>query len=231
MSSVPTDTSAADRPFLTRAYKLSSVDEARALYNEWATTYDKDLADPSHDWVAPALTAAALLEFLDNSTKNGSGTQLEILDAGCGTGIVGAALAAQSATRTPEVKLEIDGIDLSTGMLDIARKTGAYRSLETADMSQPISSIDDQSYDGVICVGVLTQGHVGPDVLQEFSRLLKPGGCAAVTVREDIWETGGYKRQVDELESQGKVRVVSNKSENSLRGASIKMKLLVWERL
>lgn len=225
----------ADRPFLTRAYNLSSVDEARTLYNEWAATYNKDLADPSHDWVAPALTAAALLDFFGNAdaSPNTGKARLQILDAGCGTGIVGAALASQCAARSQGTKTEIDidGIDLSTGMLDIARQTGAYRRLDTADMSGPLTSIADGAYDGVICVGVLTQGHVGPGVLREFSRLLKPGGCAAVTVREDIWESGGYKSLVDDLEKEKEVRVVSNTSEDSLRGANIKMKLLVFERL
>ncbi|KAK5053980.1 hypothetical protein LTR84_001942 [Exophiala bonariae] len=219
----------ADRPFLTRAYKLSGVDEARDLYNEWAATYDQDLADPSHDWVAPALTAAALLDFF--SDANSSETPLQILDAGCGTGIVGAALALQTPARDPKINTDIDGIDLSTGMLDVARKTGAYRRLDTADMSGSLESIEDGSYDGVICVGVLTQGHVGPGVLREFSRLLKTGGCAAVTVREDIWESGGYKTVVEGLEKEGKIKVVRNTSEDSLRGASIKMKLLVLERL
>jgi predicted TPR repeat methyltransferase len=227
MSAIPINDQT-DRPFLTRAYNLTSVDEARALYNEWATTYDKDLADPSHDWVAPSLTAAALLEFFNNAEQTSGGRTLEVLDAGCGTGIVGAALASQAAAKN--LKLKIDGLDLSTGMLDIARKMGAYRRLDTADMSKSLS-IEDQSYDGVICVGVLTQGHVGPGVLPEFVRLLKPGGCAAVTVREDIWETGGYKRHTEELEREGKVQVVSAKSEDSLKGASIKMKLLVLKRL
>jgi hypothetical protein len=52
--------------FLTRAYNLSTVDDARYLYDEWATTYDKDLADPSHDYAAPALAGGALLDFFNN---------------------------------------------------------------------------------------------------------------------------------------------------------------------
>lgn len=226
--SITTGNGQTERPFLTRAYNLTSVDEARALYNEWAATYNQDLAHPSHDWVAPALTAAALLEFFNNTEQVRGGEALEILDAGCGTGIVGSALAAQSAAEN--LQLEIDGIDLSTGMLDVARKTGAYRRFDTADMSKSLA-IEDRSYHGVICVGVLTQGHVGPDVLPEFVRVLKPGGCAAVTVREDIWESGGYKRQVEGLDKEGRVQVVIAKSEDSLKGASIKMKLLVLKRL
>lgn len=217
-----------DRPFLTRAYKLSSVDEARALYDEWATTYDKDLADPSHDWIAPAQTAAATLDFFEKAGRGSGGEKLKILDAGCGTGLVGAALAQQSSTRN--VSLEIDGIDLSTGMLDLARKTAVYRQLETADMSKSLE-IKDGSYDGVTCVGVLTQGHVGPGVLPEFARVVKPGGCVVATVRADVWETNGYKDEVERLEREGKVQMVSANLEDSLSGAGIQMRLPVLKRL
>ena len=216
-----------NRPFLERAYKLSNTDieGTRQFYDEWAATYDSDLADPSHDWVAPSLSAKALLEYFQHTPTSNSA--IEILDAGCGTGIVGVALAKQASQN---VKFKIDGIDLSQGMLDIARKTGVYGSLEIADMSGPLA-VQTGSYDAVICVGVLTQGHVGPGVLFELARVLKPGGCIVATVREDIWESGGYKKEIERLESDGMIEIVSAKSENSLKGANITMKVPVLKRL
>lgn len=215
-------------PFLTRAYNLTSVEGARALYDEWATSYDKDLQDPSHDWVAPGLAAAALLDFFSKG-RAGSGS-FEVLDAGCGTGIVGTTLVRQSEAKQFQPKPDIDGVDLSTGMLDVARKTGAYRSLSTADMSKALD-IKDHQYDAVTCVGVLTKGHVGPDVIREFARVLKQGGCLVATVREDIWESGGYKAVIDELERDQRVQLISADSVDSLKGAGITMKLPILKRL
>ena len=115
--SEPTENRTAEQSFLTRAYNLSTVDDARALYDEWATTYDADLADHSHGWVAPAIAGAALLNFFKKAEQDRRGETLDILDAGCGTGIVGAALAKQPFAKNR--KLQIDGIDLSKGMLDV----------------------------------------------------------------------------------------------------------------
>ena len=55
-------------------------------------------------------------------------------------------------------------------MLERARATGAYRSLEPADLTRPLPTPAD-AYDAVVCVGTLTHGHVGPEALAEFVRI------------------------------------------------------------
>ncbi len=219
-------------PSTERAYAMSTVDEARALYDEWAETYDKEITDPNHDWVAPALSAAALLDLFKNGKRDGEGESREILDAGCGTGLDAAALAKQSVATQLDLNLKIDGIDLSPRMLDVARRTGLYRSLETADMSKPLPSIQDQSYDAVICVGVLTEGHVkAVPALAEFVRVVKSGGFIVATIKENVWERYGYDKEIERLEREGKVQVVSNNLEDSLKGKAVKMKLPVLKVL
>ena len=81
----PHATNTGGSPLIERAYSLSDPDEARALYDEWAGTYDDDLASDSQGYVAPAVAADAV--------ARASGVDGEILDAGCGTGLVGVALA------------------------------------------------------------------------------------------------------------------------------------------
>lgn len=215
-------------PGTARAYALSTVDEARTLYDEWAATYDQEIMDPNHKYVAPALSVTALLDQFKNDKQSGDGKSLKVLDAGCGTGLDAAELVKQSAALNLNLDLEIDGIDLSTGMMDVARRTGLYRSLETADMSQPLTSIQDQVYDAVICVGVLTEAHVRPiPALAELVRVVKSGGLIVATVKENVWEEYGYDKEIERLEEEGKVQVVSNKLEDSLAGKNIKMKLPV----
>ena len=186
-------TSTGGNPHLERAYALNGPDDVRELYDEWASTYDDELTGAEQGYVAPAYAADAVIAA--------AGADGEILDAGCGTGLTGAELARRGASR-------IDGLDLSDGMLERARATGAYRDLAAADLTRPIG-VDDGRYDVVVCVGTLTHGHVGPDVFAEFARVTRPGGVVVATVLDDVWESGGYRAEVDRLAAGDVVEAVS----------------------
>jgi predicted TPR repeat methyltransferase len=66
-----------------------------------------------------------LLELIQSEI--GDATKLEILDIGCGTGLMGAGLRGQAA--------HLAGIDLSTEMLEVARERGIYDTLEVAEIT------------------------------------------------------------------------------------------------
>ena len=184
--------------FLKRAYALSSAPEARVLYNEWATSYDKHLTE--EEYAFPEHAASALIAAIDIGQDI---SQLRILDAGCGTGLVGIALSKYGA-------IKIDGLDISPGMLEIARQSGVYEELEEADLTKPIAR-GDGKYDAVLCVGTLTKGHVGPDpALSEFVRITKRGGFIVATVLDEIWESAGFRAKVDDLVSLGKVEIMQS---------------------
>jgi len=92
-----------------------------------------------------------------------------LLDVGCGTGCL---LAAVAATR-PDVHLY--GIDLSPAMLDQARqRLGSYAMLQKASADRlPFS---DGEFDQLVSVSTL---HCLPDagtVFEAMARVLKPGG-------------------------------------------------------
>lgn len=187
------------------------------------------MADASQDYVAPARAAQAVVNSLGNTTE--STDTLEILDAGCGTGLVGVELARLLGASTggaQSKKLVIDGIDLSPGMLAVARQTGVYRSLEPADLSKRLDNIADGTYDVVTCVGTLTQGHVGPGALKEFVRVAKGGGKGVVvaTVRETVWDEQGYEGVVGELASEGRVEVLGRELEDYRRAADARAFML-----
>ncbi|KAF5985421.1 Williams-Beuren syndrome chromosomal region 27 protein [Fusarium bulbicola] len=93
---------------LERSLKATTLSETLSTYNEWANTYNQDVA--KEEYVAPQLASQELIAHL--------GTQIssaKILDAGCGTGFVGEALTKLGAAN-------IHGIDLSPGMLQIAQR-------------------------------------------------------------------------------------------------------------
>jgi ubiquinone/menaquinone biosynthesis C-methylase UbiE len=215
--------SQADNVYLSRAYNLKNEDEARALYDEWATQYDKDLS--SMDYMSPTATVDALVSALSSSPPTAPFT---VLDAGCGTGLVGVALAAHKSLNQ-RVRVIVDGLDLSQGMLDVARKTGTYRALEVADLTKRIDR-DDGSYDAVLCVGTLTQGHVGPAVLGEFVRVVKKGGFVVATILDDIFVEGGYEKEIKRLEASGVAQVLGTDDFGIRKGEFKGGKMLVLRK-
>ena len=201
---------------LARAYGLTDVDDTKTLYDDWAATYDKEMAKEDQDYVGPALAAAHVLKHLGTKSID---QNLEILDAGCGTGLAGIALAQLGAKK-------LDGVDLSPGMLDIARKAGVYRHLDTADLSTRLVHQDNQ-YDAVACVGTLTQGHVGPVALDEFVRIVKPGGLIVATVLGYIYESGGYAAKIESLNNQGQAKLISADLEDYRRTEKVQARMVV----
>ena len=98
----------------------------------------------------------------------GDVTGRRILDAGCGSGPIAAALRDRGATVT--------GFDASAGMLELARRRlGPDADLHLADLASPLP-FPDGAYDDVIAALVLhyLEDWTGP--LAELRRVLRPGG-------------------------------------------------------
>lgn len=219
MGSTATTTANVAHETLARVYASSDVAATRALYDEWATTYDAEMADASQNYVGPALAAACVLRTLGPEAT----ARAAVLDAGCGTGLVGLHLARVGA-RT------IDGIDLSPGMLAVARKTGVYRALDAVDMSGPLPPRDG-AYAVAVCIGTFTQGHVGPGAMDELVRVVKPQGLVVATVLADIWETGGYAAKISALVADSRVKLLGAELTDYRQGAGVQARLVVLEVL
>lgn len=184
-----------NNPLLRRVYALDGdKEETRRVYAEWAEQYDRDTLD-GMGYVAPGLVAKELAGLVAKDAK--------VLDAGCGTGLAGVELKKLGFTN-------IDGIDLSREMLDVAREKGAYDTLAEADMTVPLEIADD-SYDAAISVGVFTSGHVKPKALDELARVTRTGGLLVVTVHEKVWEADSYPDYLEDMEKRGLVNIQAAK--------------------
>lgn len=97
-----------------------------------------------------------------------------ILDAGCGSGPLSAALSAKGAIMT--------GVDASPAMLELARqRLGATADLHVADLGRPLPFADD-SFDDVVSSLVLHYLEDWSAPLAELRRVLKPGGRLILSV-------------------------------------------------
>ena len=170
-----------------RVLNAASLEELRAAYSDWAERYDGDLLGEM-GYVAPLITSKVLTNHMGD--KNG-----RILDAGCGTGIVGELLHKDGFR-------DIEGLDYSQPMLDKAGQKDVYRALIQGDMTKPLGIVDN-AYDAVISVGTFTCGHVGPEAFGELIRITRTGGAICFTVREQTWVEDGYRAKLREIENKG----------------------------
>ena len=85
------------------AYALKTPEDSKALYRDWAATYDEDFA-AAMDFLMPGHVEQIFAE---------NGGAVPVLDVGAGTGLV----AAELLKRGIE---DVDGLDISTEMLAVA---------------------------------------------------------------------------------------------------------------
>ncbi len=164
-------------------YKLKKTEEVMKYYDDWGieNKYDKDMVD--WNYTGPKETVNIFKKYAVN--KN-----IKILDAGCGTGLVGIELKKFNYT-------DIEGADLSKKLLDLVPKN-FYKKLYQADLNKKINS-PDNNYDGIMCVGTFTYGHVKPPALNEFVRITKNKGLICFTINEGIYEEYGFDKKIKEL--------------------------------
>ena len=190
---------------IKEAHTLSGNPEAiKQYYDRWSFSYNRDVAN--EEYCGPNYIAAYfdLLPKQESSILSGHDLDIEILDAGCGTGLVGAALHRQGYQN-------IDGLDLSHGMVEKASKTQAYRTLTGGcDMTEPIETYPDNRYNAAISCGVFTLGHVPPTALEEMIRITKPGGLVVVSTRKSYYDRTNFQAVCDRLQAENKVKLVSS---------------------
>lgn len=164
-----------------RASELAeTVEENRDAYSKWAANYDAEMAE--HDLQSFKSVTSKFFEVLNLEGK----TEVSVLDAGCGTGILGQHLKAELAKKEPALKVQLTGIDLSPHMLEQASKKECFDQLQTANMKEPMS-LGDESFDYVVSSGVFLAGHCGPEAVPNILATLKHGGLAIFTVRESLF--------------------------------------------
>ena len=164
-------------------YKLKTSEELLKYYQDWAVNnkYNKDMVN--WNYTAPQKAVSILKKYAFN--KN-----FRILDAGCGTGLVGIELKKYGYSN-------IEGVDFSQSMLDLVPQS-VYKKIEKIDLNQPIK-FKNNMYDVLMCVGTFTYGHVKPKALDELIRITKNGGLICFTINEGIYEEYGFDKKIKEL--------------------------------
>ena len=147
------------------------------LYDQWAPSYDETLAQWGYQ--VPARMADIMREHADALALS---TGDAMLDAGCGTGLTGAALREAGFTTCT-------GIDISEDSLALVRaaKPGVYDSLLPCDLDAALP-FEAHAFSFICCAGVLSYVENFDNCFREFLRVSKHSGLICFTHVHQKWE-------------------------------------------
>lgn len=182
-----------------------------ALFDGFAESFDEVLG--GLDYQGPALIRQVLASLYPDRQP-----VLDILDAGCGTGLCGPELEPFSRSLT--------GVDLSRRMLQRAAQVGCYSELHEAEITAYLQSCE-RSYDAIVCVDTLI--YFG-DLYALFNvayHRLRPGGRLLFTTEQSAQTDRDY-----ELGSAGRyahregylLRVLASAGFIAVESSSVKLR-------
>ena len=202
------------KEFLKDVYALKSVDDMRALYDDWSATYDEEVGGKGY--ATPARVAKALAGLMTDQAA-------PILDFGCGTGMSGAAMKAQGFSV-------IDGCDLSAEMLARAREKQAYRRLWQADTDAPFPARPGD-YAAITAVGVVSVGAAPPETLDLLVGALAPGALLAFSFNNHTLEDPAFEARVTDYLDSGTCTQLFREDGAHLPGIGLRATVFVLRRL
>lgn len=150
-------------------------------FDDFAESFDENLKNLGY--AAPQLLAAALADRVRFSEG-----ALDILDAGCGTGLCG--LLLRSSAK------KLVGVDLSAGMLAKAREREIYDQLIESELCACMRA-HPAAFDVINCADTLVYFGALEEALSAARASLRPGGIFAFTLEaEPADSTERYRIQV-----------------------------------
>ena len=173
-------------------YQLKSKEKVLDYYDNWTKKgqYNKDMVVWNYE--APQNTASLL-------NKHAIDKKINILDAGCGTDLVGKELKKYGYSN-------LTGVDFSQSMLDLITP-GIYHTIDLIDLNEPLK-YEDNTFDAIMCVGTFTYGHVKAHVLNEFIRIVNYQGLICFTINEGIYKEYEFDKKIDELSTNNKWEII-----------------------
>lgn len=200
--------------FLDRAHDLPDRQATAGFYDDWAASYDAEIA--ANGYATPARCAEALAGCVVDRAG-------PVLDIGCGTGLSGVALRAAGFAV-------IDGTDMSAEMLARAAGRGVYRRLFAGDAADPLP-VAAGDYAAMAAVGVVSPGHAPPETIDAVLAILPPGGCFAFSLNDHALAEPAYPGCVERLVAEGAAELAFREHGPHLPGIGLEATVLVLRKL
>lgn len=148
----------------------------RWLFDGYAANFERDLVD-NLGYRIPEATEAAVSRRWGGPPAT---PERAALDLGCGTGLVGQAIAPYVAV--------LDGVDIAPRMIDEAARKGVYSRLATEDVVAFCRAAAPASYDLVTAADVFIYVGALDGIFPEIARILRPGGVSVFSVESSEQE-------------------------------------------
>lgn len=159
------------------------------LYKNFASSYESRMCEDLK-YAGPERLQDAI------RTVIGERAGLDLLDLGCGSGLMGVNTKWRAA--------RLSGVDLSPEMIELARARNIYDGLEVAEITGWLDR-DDMPFDLIVSSDCLIYfGDLGT-IVQSAARRLKPGGVFAFSMERGnrfpfhLTDTGRYTHHPDHV--------------------------------
>ena len=174
-------------------YQLKSKEKVLDYYVNWTNKgqFNKDMTEWNYQ--APQNTVKLFDQYTPNKNIN-------ILDAGCGSGLVGIELKKYGYTK-------ITGVDFSQEMLNLIPQN-IYQNLRLTDLNEKLK-FTDNFYDAITCVGTFTYGHVKAHALDEMIRIIKKDGLICFTINEGIYLEYAFDKKIEQLSNNNSWQIIN----------------------
>jgi predicted TPR repeat methyltransferase len=177
--------------WIDKVYRATDRDSLKATYDQWAESYDADMLLTGY------LHYAVLMGLVCRHVPR---KDAAILDAGVGTGALGALLNVLGYNN-------LSGLDMSEGMLARAAARKCYADLRQAVLGEHLDFVDE-SFDAIISTGTFTEGHAPASAFDELVRILETDGVMIFTISTMVWEEKGFKAKLDGFVRAGILKLV-----------------------
>ena len=142
-------------------------------FDSFAASFESKLAKLAYR--APTLVSA----MLDDAGLEAS-RRLDVLDAGCGTGLCGPLIAPYARRLT--------GVDLSAGMLAQAKEKNIYDELLQTELTEYLRG-QTEAFDVIVSADTLVYFGGLEEVVAAAAGALRPGGLLIFTLEHDLDES------------------------------------------
>jgi predicted TPR repeat methyltransferase len=178
-----------------------------ATFDSFASSFEAKLETLSYR--APALIAGMLEDFdLEASHR------LDVLDAGCGTGLCGA-VVAPFARR-------LVGVDVSEGMLEHAKDKKIYHALTKAELTEYLRA-NSETFDLIVSSDTLVYFGDLKDIIAAFAGRLRPNGLLVFTLEHTVRDSDDVDYR---LELHGRYSHTRTYVERLLRSSGLQLKII-----